>query len=195
MGAGRIAFSGLALAASTAAAPPAALTWAKPGVSLEDYRRDGGNCAAVTDRTPVAIRPGTLRQLGALSSAQMVSMFEGSDYVPAGGGVLGYFSAWDSYRSETDIARRSYNFGAQYVHVVRGDVKEELQGAVDDCLRGRGYVQVRLTPAQMRRLARLKRGSDARRAFLHDIAADPSVAADQRVAPAGRAGPEATARW
>jgi len=54
-----------------------------------------------------------------------------------------------------------------------------MQGAVDDCLRQRGYIRFRLTEAQRKQLSRLHLGSPARHAYLYRLATDPAVLRDQ----------------
>jgi len=50
-----------------------------------------------------------------------------------------------------------------------------MTALVGECLRKRGYVQFRLTEEQSAGLAKLQKGSDERRAYLHGLAADPAV--------------------
>ena len=56
-----------------------------------------------------------------------------------------------------------------------------MQAALDQCLVDRGYVRIMLTQDQVRGLAKLKRGTAERTAYLHAIDSDPAVIAAQRV--------------
>lgn len=166
-------------AAMPAAAKPAETTWAKPGVTLADYRRDASECANGSGATAVSIRPDTLRHLSQGSVMTLLALVDQFGLAPESGG-LARLQGLDQFRSETDIARRSYNFGAEYVSDVRRDVRAELQSSLDACLIGRGYAEVALTPDQGRALSRLKRHSAARAAYLYAIASADAPHAARR---------------
>jgi hypothetical protein len=60
-------------------------------------------------------------------------------------------------------------------------IKRLQYETLDTCLIDRGYSRFRLTADQAERLHHLKRGSEARRAYLHSLASDPQVMARQRI--------------
>lgn len=94
-----------------------------------------------------------------------------------------YVSAVTSLKSPGDVARRTNTFGGKYVAMVRPDVKDELQEALDKCLAERGYSRIALTATQQKRLSTLKRHSAERTAYLHSIDSDPVLIGRQRLAP------------
>jgi len=167
--------------ASIAAAKPASdVSWGKPGVSLDQYASDAGACAAATRHAAVSIKPGTLRQLDALSSAQLLDIAVAS--APSDeANPMAIVEHITSTKSETDIARRTNTFGAHYVAIAAVDLKDELQAVLDECLTAKGYVQIRLTTDQAKALSKLKRHSAERTAYLHSIDSDPAFIARQRL--------------
>lgn len=173
----------LLTAAPVAAKSGGDTTWGKAGVSLPDYARDATECADATRGTQVAIKPRTLREMSALSSArllQIVSTAQGSPDANA----LNYVSAWNSYQAADDIARRSNTYGGAYVATVRSDVVDELQTTLDQCLIGRGYQRIRLTTDQSKQLSHLKRNTAERTSYLHAIGSDAAIIERQRILPA-----------
>jgi len=170
---------GIAAATALAARPPT--TWAKPGVSLVDYRADAAACADTTTTTDVAIRPNSARYLRQMSMATLIQLAEQFGLVTETSGLTS-LTSFDQFASEADVARRSYNFGATYVSVVRRDVRDELQASVDRCLTNRGYVEIALTSDQKHALARLKPHSAERVAYLHAIGSDAALIDQQRIA-------------
>jgi hypothetical protein len=55
------------------------------------------------------------------------------------------------------------------------NVADQLEPALDSCLRGRGYRPFRLTDEQSAQLKSLKRGSASRHRYLYGLAVDPAV--------------------
>jgi hypothetical protein len=53
-----------------------------------------------------------------------------------------------------------------------GDI---LEGALEHCLKDRGYRKFKLTSGQRHRLSKLPLGSDARHAYLHSLASNAQV--------------------
>lgn len=155
-----------------------AVSWGKPGVTIEQYRRDAVECGRagyymdVSDTEPAHVFKQATRQLEAneadLHSAAML----------AGGGPPSERLA--ALAEVEDIVSRS-------THIVEGARPQErmktvgtlMQAKVDDCLRQRGYIRFRLTDAQRKQLGRLHLGSPARHAFLHGLATDPAVLSNQ----------------
>lgn len=55
------------------------------------------------------------------------------------------------------------------------NVADQLEPALETCLRGRGYRPFKLTDEQYAQLKSLKRGSASRHRYLHGLAIDPDV--------------------
>lgn len=157
-----------------------AASWGKAGVTLGDYARDAGECAETSRYVTAYIRPKTLRQLDALSAAQLldtVMQIGGS----AGFSAMNIVDAITKLRSADDIARRTNTFGAKYVAIVSLDVRDQLQAVLDKCLSERGYTRLTLTEPQMRTLRTLKRLSPERTAYLHSLDSDAAIIARQQI--------------
>lgn len=175
----------MALMALMALMPSAAIagpptSCARAGVSLADYADDAGACAAATQSVAVTMRPETTRALDALSSAELVMILRqyggDSEFSP-----LMAAANIGMHHDAANVARRTANFGGKYEAMTRSDVRAQLQAALDQCLVERGYVRIALTDAQVRGLAKLKRGTAERTAYLHAIDSDPAVIAAQRL--------------
>lgn len=151
-------------------------SWGKAGVSLDTYRTDAQLCASrgwnadVADSEAVEVFRFATRQIDELSDGAASAA---SPTTPPG---------------EVDpvLLARQVRIG-RIVEATRprerfAEVRALQLGTVARCLTERGYVRFELTPAQRKALARLKHGSDARRAYLHRLASDPAVLAAQRVA-------------
>ena len=166
------------LPAGAIAAPPT--SWAKAGVSLADYAGDAGACAEATRDRAVTVRPETAQALDALSMVDLAMILRtyggDSDASP-----LMAAANIGMHHDDANVARRTANFGAKYQAMTRSDVRAQLQAALDQCLVERGYVRIMLTQEQVRGLAKLKRGTAERTAYLHAIDSDPAVIAAQRV--------------
>jgi hypothetical protein len=176
----------VAVLGMVAVAPPVsakrsdAASWGKAGVTLGDYARDAGECAETSRYVTTYIKPQTLRQLDALSAAQLldtVMQIGGS----AGFNAMNIVDAITKLRSADDIARRTNTFGAKYVAIVSLDVRDQLQAVLDTCLSERGYTRITLTELQVRTLRSLKRRSPERTAYLHSLDSDASIIARQQV--------------
>lgn len=165
------------IASGAIAGPPT--SWAKAGVSLADYADDAGQCEAATRAMAVTVRPETARALDALSMVDLAMILRqyGSE-----GDASPLMAAANigMHHDEANVARRTANFGAKYEAMTRSDVRAQLQAALDQCLVDRGYVRIMLTQEQVRGLARLRRGTAERTAYLHAIDSDPAVIAAQR---------------
>lgn len=174
----------VACASLASAKPSGALSWGKAGVPLDAYARDATECAATSRYVTTYITPKTLRQLDAMSSAQLldtVMQIGGSADMNA----MNIVGAITKLRSADDIARRSNTFGARYVASVTFDVRDQLQAVLDKCLIERGYVPIRLTDQQAKTLKSLKRYSAQRTAYLHSIDSDGMLINRQRVSLGG----------
>lgn len=167
-----------------AAKRPDNLSWGKAGVTMADYARDAAECSETSRYVTTYIAPERLKQLDALSAAQLL------DTVMQIGGSnsMNIVDAITKLRSADDIARRTNTFGAKYVVVISLDVRDQLQAVIDKCLVERGYVPIQLTSDQARGLRKLKRHSPERTAYLHAIDSDAAVIAGQIVSLDGRQG-------
>jgi hypothetical protein len=146
------------------AAKTEAASWGKPGVSIEQYRRDAVEC-------------------GRAGYYLDVSNTEAADVLKRASRQL--------ETNETDLTAaqgpRILDIVVTSAHIVEGARPAErmkqvgmlMQGTVDDCLRQRGYIRFRLTTAQRKHLAHLHLGSPARHTYLYRLATDPKVLAMQ----------------
>lgn len=151
LGALALLLAGTGAASAARQHRPPDWSWGKAGVSLDQYRADGIACA----RQAVA------------------HDISGSDPAKA------FQLATRLTDDETDPL--AFARAGQMIGVDRQLAKvEDLQYALlERCLTALGYRPFRLTDAQRERLEELKAGSDARRAYLHSLAADPKVLAAQ----------------
>jgi hypothetical protein len=166
------------------AGPPSGTSWGKANVSLRQFADDANACAATSRGVAVSIKPGTLRALDALSSAQLLQMAMDSTAPGSPVDPMAVASDISATHAEADVARRSNTFGGRFVASTTEDVSGELQAALDACLMERGYVRIRLTNEQMKALSHLRHRSAERTAYLHAIDSDPAVVDRQRLVPA-----------
>ena len=175
MHAGRLLTALIAAAGATAAfaAPPPPshppqpnVSWGKAGVSLYDYRLDAAECAwqamslDVSNTRAAQTLVRASRELNHIVDTAWMSYSTGTPYAMAVGNPgIAYQQALHKYRADEQFA------------AVR-DLQYETLG---QCLAGRGYSRFQLTAEQQARLKHLRRGSDARRAFLYGLASDPQV--------------------
>jgi hypothetical protein len=169
----------LAIALSSAvfgpanAKPAPVVSWGKPGVSFDDYRKDSIECG----------------ERGATTSMKGRGEFDAV--------VLG-LSRQDT---DMDIARslppsltqedpaqklaRDYALNGAKSRPepkVRA-LQKFLVDNVEACLSEKGYVRFSLTPAQAAELGGYKKGSDGRFRYLHALARDEAVIVRQRYEP------------
>ena len=153
-------------------------SWGKPGVTIDQYRRDAIECGRAgyyldVSKTEAAhVFKAATGQLEANeSSLPSLAMLAGDGPPPERAAAA---------MDVADIVSRS-------AHIVEGTRPQErmravgtlMQGTVDDCLRQRGYIRFRLTEAQRKQLGRLHLGSPARHAYLYGLATDAAVLRDQ----------------
>ena len=149
------------------AAPAPVDTWGRANVDLETYRKDSLECglqgyyADVSQSSQAKAFVGASRQMESVDNTNLVA--------PGA--------------SAEDAASAFANQAQRYEQIRRGirpeqkmlELKQGMTALVGECLRKRGYVQFRLTEEQSAGLAKLQKGSDERRAYLHGLAADPAV--------------------
>jgi len=174
------ALCSIIMATSAGARDQTAFSWGKSSVPLEEYVRDGAECAETSRYVTTYIKPNTIKRLNALSSAQLLDAV-----MKLGGNRLGFNSTGvvegiTTLRSANDIARRTNTFSAQYESIISFDVRDQLQAVLNKCLVERGYVHIWLTRSQQIALRHLKRGSRERTVYLHSIGSDAAVVAQQQ---------------
>lgn len=149
-----LAISLVVLASAAAAqSDPHDTSWGKAGVSLADYRADAIACA----RQAVAID---------------VSHSEAAKILVLASSRIDYASNPAEIADDVAAARPERQFE---------EVSDIQHKALADCLTAHGYQRFSLTKAQRKHLAKLKPGSDERRAYLHGLASDPDILAAQRL--------------
>ena len=159
-GASISALAGTALAAK----PTPVISWGKPGVSLADYRADALACGQRAWYTDIADTSQAKAFVEA--SKQLDTLYEGA--------------AQAAHNGDNQQAGAYYGQAAQTVDATRprekmAEIKTVLVDQVGLCLKERGYRRFTLTDEQARRLGKLRRGSDERRTYLHELATDPKV--------------------
>jgi len=150
------------LPATALAAPTPSLSWGKPGVSLATYRAESVACAMrayYTDLSDTKAAKSFVegsRQIDAIVNSGGDAMMKAA--------MIGH--AADAVRPEQRLQEaRDYQYDL-----------------LAKCLIARGYHRFRLTDDQRLKLTKLKIGSEARHAYLHSLASNPSVLATQREA-------------
>jgi len=179
-----IIFSALCLVVTNAqlnAKNNSGFSWGKSGVTLQDYVKDGTECAETSRYVTTYIKPATLRHLDALSAAQLLD-----SVLKLGAGTpefnaIGLVANITALRSANDIARRTNTFSSQYESIISFDVRDQLQAVLGKCLLERGYARIWLTKSQQATLRRLKRHSRERTAYLYSIGSNAEVMAEQQV--------------
>lgn len=166
----------LAACATNAAQPQAATSWGKANVTLADFRADAAVCELRGATAGDNARSGNLE--GAGSSSDYSRSQAGAGGSAQGGGndvtPVGTHGA-EVGTNMYDVASR-----AQYEAALRRrNAAAAQQAAVNQCLTEHGYRQFRLTAEQSAHLATLAAGTDARRAYLHQLGSDPAVLSAQ----------------
>lgn len=138
----------LATMASASVGPATMQSWGKAGVSFDQYREDAFACAKV----------GFYRDVSEDEAAKrfIVGTGEAERRLNRGDGINP--SEWmDS------ISRTQPRAQMKTIH-------DNQVSASETCLMDRGYHRFTLSPAQARKLSRLKIGSSERRLFLYELA-------------------------
>lgn len=170
------------LSAPVVGARTEAVSWGKPGITIEQYRRDAVECGRAgyyldVSKTEAAdVFKTATGQLGA-NEASLPSFAMLAQGGPPEERIAAAVAAGD-------IVGRS-------AHIVDGTRPREritavgalMQDTVDGCLRERGYVRFRLTEAQRKQLGCRHLGSPARHAYLYELATNPAVLEDQATRP------------
>jgi hypothetical protein len=162
--------------------------WGKEGVSMLDYRTDGGQCAvlAATANTETS-GVHTAGGISGTSTARLPPQGErsGGPTVSQGGstpppsGSAFPTGAGGAYRDNTapDVVTRAATQQTAQELAAQKAKTERLKS----CLVDRGYTEFSLTPEQRAHLATLPQGSDARREYLYKLGTDNTVLTSQAV--------------
>jgi hypothetical protein len=147
----------LPVAAIAADAPQ--LSWGKPGVSLATYRSESIDCAKQAYYTDVS---DTHAAKNFVQGSRQIDTIinSGADYM---GSATSIGHVVDSVNPDQGLK----------------EIKQFQLDLVTKCLLDNGYHRFRLTDDQRKHLATLKLGSDARHAYLHQLASDPEVLSAQ----------------
>jgi len=140
----------LALAGCATGPAEPMMSWGKPGVSYADYRTDSIECAYFGATGDIA---GT------------------SEFADIERGIREQNRTID--RGNGDIYDQVRDYNMVYQRAIRSNVdtlQDLMVARVQQCLTGRGYREFALTPAEEEQLGRLKRGTDERFRYLHQLA-------------------------
>jgi hypothetical protein len=164
------------LVAGCAVSNSPATAWGKEGVSMLDYRTDGGQCAVLaataTPETNAAHTAGGLNntvdarmpeQVGGGGSPPPATA-GGAPTPPAASGTAFPTGGGGMYRDSADpdtVSRAATQQQTREMAMQRARVE-----ALKYCLSDRGYTEFTLTPEQRAHLETLAQGSDERRAYL-----------------------------
>jgi hypothetical protein len=148
---------GLALAACATAAPDAT-SWGKPDVTMTDFLVDAATC--MSEAANVRASPEPLVQAG-------VGRVSGDDP----GSSEAARASNDALMDQADRLQDSQ---------IRAD-RRARQAAHDACLVEHGYVKFQLNREQLAHLRSLPEQSAERRAYLHELGADPAVLEAQKL--------------
>ena len=162
--------------------------WGKEGVSMLDYRTDGGQCAVLAATVgPTGKVEGTAGGVSASNGSGATiggapSGGSGNSAPPAGGGSSGSnipSSGGSTYR---DSASADFvNRAAMQQRSQEMAEQQARNNALKSCLSNRGYTEFSLTAEQRAELAKLPQGSEERRAYLFKLGTNPEVLNKQAV--------------
>jgi hypothetical protein len=168
-------------------APPT--SWGKQGVSMLDYRTDGGQCAVLA--ATEASKENGSNTAGGINghNSSAPTQTQGNAAVTAGANPgtssgTAFPTGGGTYRdmADSDMVQRA----ATQQRTSDLANQKARTNSLKKCLSDRGYTEFTLTPEQRKQLSSLPEGSDERRQFLYKLATDPNVLKSQAVAhPAG----------
>jgi hypothetical protein len=161
-----------------------ATSWGKQGVTMLDYRTDGGQCAVLAAtqsskengaNTAGGINgqnssaPEQTQGNAAVASGPSVGAASGAAF-PTGGGTYRDMANADMVQRAATQQRTS-------------DLANQKARAnsLKKCLADRGYTEFALTAEQRKQLATLPEGSNERREYLYKLATDANVLKTQAV--------------
>jgi hypothetical protein len=150
-------------------------SWGRANVDYETYRKDSLECglqgytADVSETAQAKAFVGATRQLESVDN---------SNFVAPNASPQEAASAWAGQAQRYEQIRRGIRPERQML-----ELKQGMTAVVGECLRRRGYVQFRLTDEQSAALAKLDKGSDARREYLHGLASNAELLNAQALPP------------
>jgi hypothetical protein len=166
---------------AVAARKPANVSWAKPGVSFDDYRRDTLECANTTYGLDVSMKPDTVVALAGLNTAALAGLVSGLDgRLADGGSYVGGARGYTAAMTMIDPRRvvfRNTTYTGTFRHAAYADVTDQLQSVLDYCLTQRGYTRFKLSADQRKQLRHYPKGTEQRAHFLHALSAGINPAA------------------
>jgi hypothetical protein len=155
-------------ACATTTAPTPRTSWGKEGVSMLDYRTDGGQCAVLAaTANPDANGANTAGGInGRNSGGTALPTVQGGPTGTSGSsGSVYRENASPDFVNRAAIQQRSQD-------MAKDKARKE---ALSSCLVERGYTEFRLTSKERAQLAALPEGSEERRQFLFGLATNPEV--------------------
>jgi hypothetical protein len=177
-----VAVAGVSFTGCTMNSSNPVTAWGKQGVSMLDYRTDGGQCAVLAaTATPESNAAKTAGGIYGQNGSAPTDAGRGS--AGAGAGQAGGAGATSGTVS-TNGGSGAYRDSASADFVQRAAMQQRtqemaLQRARSDalrmCLVERGYTEFQLTSEQRAQLAKLPQGSDERREYLYKLGTDPQV--------------------
>lgn len=164
----------LALLAAPACAKPKPFdSWGRAGVDFETYRQDAVECALTAHYADVSQ---TSQAKALVTATRQIEALDSANYSPPDATseqalylLVGQANAYERVRQ-----------GARAEKKIE-ELKERLTGVLEECLVERGYSQFRLTDGQREQLSGMKKGTDERHRFLHDLASDPEILEQQAI--------------
>jgi len=149
--------------AALASTKPAAVSWGKPGVTLEQYRQDAVECGTAAYTMDLS---GTEAAKVLKRATRELENNEANLQTLSGN--WGY--------TQMQLVQRS----AWIIHAARPtlrfrEVRELQEQGLAVCLTDRGYKRFSLTKEQQDHLRRLKAGSPERHQYLYSLSVDPMV--------------------
>jgi hypothetical protein len=166
--------------------------WGKEGVSMLDYRTDGGQCAVLAATAPAegngansaggidGVSPTRLPDSGGAGRSSS-STAAGGAPAPSGPSPTAFpTGGGGAYRDNTNVDMVSRAATQQQAMEVAA--QKQRTERLKSCLVDRGYTEFSLTPEQRAHLATLPQGSDERREYLYKLGTDPDVLKSQKAA-------------
>ncbi len=168
------------LAGAANSAPAPEKSWGKPGISLDQYRKDSVECGVQGYYTDVSKTEDAQALVRASRQLDTVTAGAIAPNTPAGG---------PTNSTTVDLMDQALQYAQTQQHIVESvrpeeryrNIKKDLISNTQRCLVQRGYSQFRLTDDQRRRLRKLKFGSEERRAYLYSLATNPAILETQKV--------------
>jgi hypothetical protein len=162
--------------------------WGKEGVSMLDYRTDGGQCAVIAATADT--ETSGVHTAGGLSGTAPPRMpaagergpplsTQPTPNMPPPGGNAFPTGAGGAYRDNTapDVVQRAATQQTTQELAAQKAKTDRLKS----CLVERGYTEFSLTPEQSAHLSTLAQGTDARREYLYKLGTDSRVLKAQAV--------------